>query len=220
MPPFYPVFLKLEGRPCVVVGGGPVAEGKVASLVECGARVTVVAPQVTARIEAWARDGGIRLVRRAYREGDLEGAVLAIAATDDPATNRQVWDEGERRGVWLNAVDDPDHCHFIAPAVYRSGDLTVAVSTGGRCPALAVRVRDRIARLLGPEYGRLVALLGSIREEVQRRVPDPQVRKRVWYSLVDSRALAYLRRGDAEGARRCVETVLQAATGPGGSAGG
>lgn len=206
----FPVFLRLEGRRCVVVGGGAVAEGKVASLLECGACVTVIAPQLTARMEAWAREGAIRAVRRPYREGDLAGACLVIAATGDPATNRRVWEEAERSGAWLNAVDDPDHCHFMAPAVYRSGDLAVAVSTGGRCPALAVRVRDRIARLLGPEYGRLVTLLGNLRDELRRRVPDPSVRRQVWYDLVDSAALEHLRRGDWQSARRCVESVVGA----------
>ena len=128
---FYPVFLHLQGRRGVVVGGGAVAEQKVVGLLEAGARVTVVSPDLTWKLEDLAATGAIEVRRRSYRRGDLEGAFLAIAATDDRSVNADVWAEAEERGILLNAVDDLPHCSFIAPAVHRAGDIAVAVSTAG-----------------------------------------------------------------------------------------
>src|SRR5436309_1090973 len=192
-PEYYPAFLDLRRRRAVVIGGGAVAAQKVRGLLEAGARVTLVSPDLSADLEALAASGAIDAVRRPYQEGDLAGAAVAIAATDDRSTNRMVWEEAERRGVLLNAVDDVSHCHFIAPSVHRRGGLTVAVSSGGRSPALAVRLRQRIAHLVREEHARLADLLGSLREEITCRVPDPATRTRLWYDLVDSDLLEYLR---------------------------
>src|SRR5881628_1010317 len=160
---FYPVFLNLRGRRAVVIGGGAVAEQKVRGLLAAGAHVTVVSPETTVGLSTLAAENGIELRRRPYRAGDLAGAWLAIAATDQRDTNRAVWTDAERAGVLLNAVDDLKHCSFIAPAIHREGDITVAVSTAGKSPALAVRLRDRIARLVGPAEARLCDLLGEMR---------------------------------------------------------
>ncbi|HEV8304556.1 MAG TPA: siroheme synthase CysG [Gemmatimonadales bacterium] len=201
----YPAFLVLRERRCVVVGGGAVAEQKVTGLLEAGARVTVVSPAVSPRLDELAAAGAIAIRRRPYRRGDLAGAFLAIAATDDRAVNRHVWTEAEAAGVLLNAVDDAPHCSFVAPAVHRQGDLAVAVSTAGKSPALAVRLRDRIAGLVGPEYGALLDHLGDLRPEVARRIRDPRARTRFWYRLVDRlmpdglRAPAVPRGGGARG---------------------
>ena len=145
---FYPVFFDLRGRRAVVIGGGAVAEQKVLGLLSAGAHVTVVSPETTPRLAELAAAGGIDLRRRPYRSGDLAGAWLAIAGTDDRAANAQVWAEAEREGVPLNAVDDLHHCSFIAPAIHREGDITVAVSNSGKSPALAARLRQRVARLI------------------------------------------------------------------------
>ena len=212
---FYPAFLDLRGRQAVVVGGGAVAEQKVNGLLEAGARVTVVSPAVSRRLAQLAIAGSITLARRPYRSGDLAGAFLAIAATDDRAVNGAVWAEAEARGVLLNAVDDPPHCSFIAPAIHRQGDVAVAVSTAGKSPALAARLRERIGKLIGPEYGTLLELLGELRAELARRVPDAPVRTRLWYRIVDSDAIAFVRRGDLAGARRRIGELVQAVEGDG-----
>src|SRR5688572_2257075 len=141
MTAFYPIFLNLTGRPCTVIGGGTVATQKVDRLLDARARVTVISPNVSPHLEQLAVDGAIILIRRPYQPGDLAGTFLAIAAPDDPQDNHAIWLEAAREDVLLNAVDDPPHCHFIAPAILQRGDLTVAVSTGGKSPALAVRVR-------------------------------------------------------------------------------
>ncbi|HVH09129.1 MAG TPA: siroheme synthase CysG, partial [Gemmatimonadales bacterium] len=213
---FYPAFLSLRGRCCVVVGGGVVAEQKVAGLLEAGARVTVISGTISRRIEDLAAAGTVAIERRPYRTGDLEGAVLAIAATNDPAVNRDVWVEAERRAILVNAVDDPAHSSFIAPAIHRQGHLTVAVSTAGRSPALAVRVRDRIRRLLGTEYAEYLELLGELRGELAARVPDASARTRLWYRIVDSDVIGFLRRHDPSGARQRIRELLRnAETGQG-----
>lgn len=204
----YPVMLDLAGRLAIVIGGGKVAEQKVRELVAAGARVRVVSPTVSAAIATLASNGALEVVWRSYAPGDLDGARLAIAATDDRAVNRAIWEEAERRGVLLNAVDDVAYCHFIAPSVHREGDITITVSTAGRCPTLAVRLRERIARVVGPEHAALARLAGELRESIARRVPSFDVRRRLWYRVVDSDALDQLRRGDARGAADSIEAIV------------
>lgn len=207
---YYPVLLDLRDRPCLVIGGGEVAEAKTRGLLDCGARVTLIAPEATTGLRELAGTGRITWLRREYRPGDLEGFVLAIAATDAPEVNRRVWEEAGQRRVWLNAVDDPAHCSFILPAVHRQGDLILAVSTGGKSPALAARLRDRLAAILGPEYARWVDLLGDLRPEVTRRVPDPEARKALWYRIVDSDAFDRVREGDVDGALATARALIDA----------
>jgi uroporphyrin-III C-methyltransferase/precorrin-2 dehydrogenase/sirohydrochlorin ferrochelatase len=209
---FYPVFLQLQGRRGVVVGGGAVAEQKVVGLLEAGARVTVVSPDLTWKLEDLAATGAIELRRRGYRRGDLAGAFLAIAATDDRSVNADVWAEAEQGGILLNAVDDLPHCSFIAPAVHRAGDIAVAVSTGGKSPALAVRLREQIGALIGREYAEFLDLLGELRPAVAARVPDHTVRTRLWYEIVDSDAVDYVRRRDLAGARRRIQELVDGAS--------
>ena len=153
----YPVVLRLEGRRCLVVGGGGVARRKVEGLLASGAVVTVVAPVVDDELRADAAGAGGRLTieERPYREQDLAGAWLAIAATDDAAVQQQVFDDGERAGVWVNAADDPERCALFLPAVHRRDPVIVAVSTEGTSPALAGWLRDRLAAALPPRLEEL-----------------------------------------------------------------
>lgn len=212
MAAFYPAFLNLQGRPCVVIGGGPVAEGKVKGLLEAGARVHVVAPELTPTLEDWAAEGRIWLRRRAYQPGDLAGATLAIAATDDRTVNHRIWVEAQARGVLLNAVDDVEHCHFIAPAVHRQGDVTVAVSTAGKSPALAVYLRDLVAGLIGPRYAGLLDLLAAARPRVNARFSDPEARRRVWRRIVEAAAAECRSGGDPQAVRRRIHHLIEVAT--------
>lgn len=205
----YPLFVDLRGRRCVVVGGGPVAEAKAAALLECGADVVVVSPGLTERLKSWAAEGKVRWEPRPYRTGDLEGAWLVVSAPDAPEVNRRVWHEAQARRVWMNAVDDPAHCSFIAPAVHRQGDLVVAVSTSGKAPALAVRLRDHFASQLGPEYAAFLELAGELREELARRVPEFGSRRDLWYRIVDSGVLEDLRAGQGERARERVRRMVE-----------
>src|SRR5207302_9996960 len=208
MTAFYPVFLDLRGRRAVVIGGDAVAEQKVRGLVAAGAHVTLVSPDVTPALTDLGRRGAIELRRRGYHDGDLAGAWLAIAAVNR-TVNAAVWAEAERLGVPLNAVDDLEHSSFIAPAIHREGDITVAVSTGGKSPALAVRLRQRIARLVGRAEARLCALLGELRPELAGRVPDACARTALWYEIVDSDVIDYVRRGEIEGARGRIDQLVK-----------
>ena len=163
---YYPVFLDLTGRPCCVVGGGSVAERKVEGLVAAGARLTVVSPTLTPRLQALAHAGRLRHVGREYRAGDLAGQQLAFVATDDGAVNAVVAAEAHARSVWLNAADDPPHCSFILPSVLRRGALQVAVATGGASPALSRAIREELEGYFTEEYGALAALAAEVRQEL------------------------------------------------------
>jgi siroheme synthase-like protein len=186
----------MRGRRCVVIGGGSIAEGKVKSLLEAGARVTVVSSQLSPALKHLADEGRIAHIPRGYQRGDLVGAFLAISATDDRAVNEQVWQEAVERNIPVNVVDDSLHCNFIAPSIVRRGDLTIAISTGGKAPALAVRLRQQLERTVGHEYARFLELAETVRASLAARHPDFEQRKALWYQLVDSDVLNLLRQSD------------------------
>ena len=187
----HPVFLCLEGRPCVVVGGDGAAEAKVRACVAAGGDVTVVATNVTPGLAALVSDGSVRHIARDYQSGDLAGALLAYASTRDPEVIAELRREAERERVLLNVIDVPEACVFLAPAVVVRGDLAIAVGTGGASPALAARLRRDLEARFGPEYGPFVAVLGGVRRVLSG---DPG-RTEVLTRLIDSPLLDLLRRG-------------------------
>lgn len=205
----YPVALDLRGRPVVVVGGGAPAERRAEALLAAGARVKVVAAELTDALAARAAKGEVEHLARPYRPGDLAGAFLVVAERGAPAVNEAVWREAEERGVPVNVEDDPPHCSFYAPAVVRRGDLTVAISTGGKAPALAVRLRQELERRLGAHYGRFLELVGPLRPRLLERHPDFARRRELWYRLVDSDVLDLLHRGEEEPARRRIAELVE-----------
>ncbi|MCL6545965.1 MAG: bifunctional precorrin-2 dehydrogenase/sirohydrochlorin ferrochelatase [Bryobacteraceae bacterium] len=209
----YPVLLDLRGWECAVFGGGPMAEAKVRGLMEAGARVTVIAEELTRELRELAEEGQIGWERREPRPSDLAFFRLAIGALEDRRGNAEFAAEAERLGVLFNAVDDPAHCRFLMPSVHRQGDLIVAVSTSGKCPALAVRLRERFGRQLGPHYGRFLELAGELRARIARAVPEFEARRRLWYELVDSPALEQFERGQPEAARATVDGLIEQAEG-------
>ena len=180
---YYPLFVDLAGRACLVVGGGDIAEGKVQALLDAGANFNVVSPTLLASLAEAARAGALEHRQRAYRDGDLAGFALAFAATGEPTVNAAVAREGRRSGVWVNAVDDPAHCDFIVPAVLRRGALTVAVSTGGVSPALARAVREELEQHLGADYAALVDVAGEVRREL--RAGHRRVDARAWHDALN-----------------------------------
>ena len=163
---FYPICLDLEERPCVVVGGGRVAERKVLGLLSCSAQVSVISPKLTQELQLQHADGNIQWTDREYRQGDLEQAFLVIAATDDEETQKQVYEEAATNNLLLNVADVPQRCNCILPATVRRGDLTISVSTAGKSPALARKLRMELEKRYGPEYRILVDILGAIRPEI------------------------------------------------------
>ena len=210
---YYPLFADLADRRCVVIGGGPVAQRKVTTLLGYGARVTVVSPAASARLRAYARAGKIAHVARRFRPADLRGAWLVYAATNDQAINQLVFRTAERRRVFTNVVDQPRLCTFIAPAIFKRGPLTVAVSTGGGSPSLAKLLRDDVGRMVGREYLPMLRLLTGLRGVAKRRLPAYQDRKRYFDALVRGPVFSLVRAGRARRARQTALALLRAYAG-------
>jgi precorrin-2 dehydrogenase / sirohydrochlorin ferrochelatase len=206
-PTYYPVFLNLAERRCVVIGGGSIAEGKVKGLLETEAYVIVISPELTPELKKLAAEEKILHIERGYEPGDVRGAFLAISATDNRAVNEQVWQEAEETGVLINTVDDTPHCNFIAGSIVRQGALTIAISTSGSAPALAVRLKEKMAREFGPEYAEFLELMEKLREPLAARYPDFVERRTRWYALVDSDILEHLRAGRVDLAQKRIKEI-------------
>jgi precorrin-2 dehydrogenase/sirohydrochlorin ferrochelatase len=196
---FYPVFVDLAGRACVVVGGGGVAERKVEGLLAVGAEVTVVSPTLTPALTAHIAGGRVSHRARRYVRGDLAGAALAFTALADAGATAEVAAEARERGVWLNAADDPAHCTFILPALVRRGALTIAVASGATSPALTRALRDHLEAALGPEWATLAALAAEARRDLRaaRRAADGET----WRRALGADVRTLLAEGRADEAR-------------------
>ncbi len=190
---FYPVCLDICGERCVVVGGGEVAERKAAGLLECGAKVVLVARDLTTELRAMKDAGKIKHVANDYTKKCLEGTFLVIGATDREDVNEKVSQDARDRGILVNIVDVPARCNFIVPSVFRRGDLLVAVSTGGKSPALARRVREEIEERYGPEYGTLLTIMGDLRGRIIARGASSAENRVLFESVLDSDILRYIR---------------------------
>jgi precorrin-2 dehydrogenase/sirohydrochlorin ferrochelatase len=184
----FPIFLKLDGRRCLVVGAGKVAEGKIRGLIEARASIEVVAPDAVWQLKKWAWEGVIGWKARVFQPSDLDQVCLVIAATSIPEVNREVFKEARLRNVLCNAVDDPENCDFYYPAVVNRGDLQIAISTGGRSPALAQRLRQELEEQFGAEYESWVAELGKAREELTAQVLDIEARKKLLHEIASREA--------------------------------
>src|SRR6202042_2849029 len=196
--PFYIACLRLTGRRCVVVGGGDVGLEKVEGLLACDADVTLIAPEARPDLVQLALEGSIRWERREYSDGDLDGCLIAIAATDDTDLNIRVFEDAEARAMLVNVVDVPPLCNFILPAIVRTGPLAVAISTAGAPPALAKRMKREIGELFGEPYATLAILLNDVRGWAKGTLPTYQDRKEFFESIVngDPDPVALLRAGD------------------------
>jgi precorrin-2 dehydrogenase/sirohydrochlorin ferrochelatase len=206
---YYPVFLDVQGRRCLVVGGGRVAQRKVRGLVEAGAQVTVLSPELTPSLRRLVNKRKIRHVARRYRKGDLRGYFLVYGATDDASTQNLIAAGIKQSAVLLNIVDRPGLCNFIAPAVVKRGDLILAISTGGASPALAKKLRQELEQSLGPEYARALRFLQSLRKKLIASSLPPSERNRIFTRLVRSPLLRYFR----EGKKGKIEALLNRTVG-------
>jgi precorrin-2 dehydrogenase len=205
---YYPVYIELRDQPCVVIGGGKIAEGKVEGLLAVQANVTVIAPELTSHLQQLVEQKQITYLARKYQPDDLAGAFMVICATDQAEINHQVWQEASSNHQLVNVVDDTPRCNFIAPSILRKGDLTIAISTSGKAPALAVRLKERLQRELGPEYERFLELAGELREPLAQHIPDFETRKALWYQLVDSEILNALAVGNISSAREIISRIV------------
>jgi precorrin-2 dehydrogenase len=184
----FPLFLKLEGRQCLVVGAGKVGEPKIAGLLDTGARIRVVALDASPGVRDWARAGRIELELRVFSPDDLNGAFLAVVATSSRSLNERVYHEAQRRGVLCNVVDVPDLCDFFYPAVVRRGDLQIAVSTAGQSPSLAQQIRQQLEKQFGPGYSEWVAELGETRKLILASDLDKERKLDLLHSLASREA--------------------------------
>lgn len=176
MTTFYPVFLNLTGRRCVIIGGGQIAEGKISKLLDSGAQIIVISPDATQGIRGYADRGQIELSLRKYQEGDLKDAFLVVAATNDRVVNQEIFEEAEKSGILLNAVDDMPRCSFIAPSIVEKGPVTVAISTGGASPALARKLRETMEVSSALDWADATNVLSQARQIIKDKqvAIDPQ----------------------------------------------
>lgn len=205
---YYPVFLNISGRKCIVVGGGQVALRKVRALLPHGAEVEVISPDLCPELAQLARSGGIQALDREYQPGDLSGAFVAIAATDNAEINRRVVAEARSRAVLVNVVDDAEKSDFIVPSCLQRGDIIIAVSTSGKSPALARKIRTKLETELGDEYAQLAQLVGEVRAELKRE--GIKVDGDGWQEVLDLDSLLdMLRKGEREGAKAALLSSLR-----------
>ena len=214
----YPANIKIEGRLCIIIGGGRVAARKAASLLECGARVRVVSPNLDSGFDelgggqaqgaADGRAGELAHVARPYQAGDLKGSFLVIAATDDEAVNRAVEAEAQERGLLLNVVDKPEQCNFYVPSSVRRGELMLTVSTGGQLPALSKRLRRRFEEEFPAEWALALELLGEARGQVISRLKDDSIKKECLTELAALDLVPLLRDAGEPAARSEIEKCI------------
>src|SRR5580693_4965815 len=188
MSSLFPMFVKLEGKRCLVVGAGKVGEPKISGLIRTGARVHVIALEASEAVHQWARAGEIALEIRGFAPADLDGTFLAIVATASRDLNRSIYHEAQQRRVLCNVVDVPEYCDFYYPAVVRRGDLQIAISTNGRSPSLSQRLRQQLERQFSPAYAQWVAELGETRKLVLTSDLDPQRKRELLHSLASREA--------------------------------
>ena len=190
----FPMFLKLSARPCLVVGAGSIGESKIASLLEAGAKISVVAPEATSQVQNWARSKEIVWNQRPFEPDDLEGKFLVVAATSSTELHERIFEEATKRGVLCNIVDVPPLCDFYYPAIVQRGALQIAISTSGQSPALAQRLRKQLEEQFGPEYEDWIAHLGQAREKLHSASLDPEERKRLLHQDASEEAFESFRR--------------------------
>ena len=183
---YYPVHLDIKNRNCLVVGGGTVGTRKVNTLLECGARVTVVSPDPSPKLKKLASNGTIELTQRSYRPADLKGTFLVIGATDDENLNQQISKDAEKSNTLCNIADRPEVCNFILPSIVRRGDLVITISTSGKSPALAKQLRQKLETQFGQEYAEFLLLMGAIRKKLLSEAHEPEAHKDLFNKLIDS----------------------------------
>ena len=205
---YYPILLDLDGKLCVVVGGGRVAERKIRSLLQAGALVKVISPQLPLSLSRFKENGKIIHRQRSFRSGDLHGAFLAIVATDDRRANERVFGQAFNQKIPVNVVDDPAHSSFIVPSLVQRGDLLIAISTSGQSPALARALRQKLQKEIGPEYIFLLKLLGAVRKKIFSLGLGQKRNQIIFRKLAGKDLLPLIRKNDYTGLENRIKTLL------------
>lgn len=206
---YYPICLELKGRKCLVIGGGEIAEQKVNSLLACEASVMVISPEVTAGLKDLIDQKKVTYLPKKYDEKDLDQAFLVIAATNRPEVNARVYRDASRRNILVNVVDCPRYCNFIVPALVKRGDLLLSISTSGKSPALAKKIREKLEREFGEEYEPFLKILGELRENIHRQVKDPFLRRTLVHQILDWDILDLLKKGELKSVQEKKLTILE-----------
>lgn len=205
---FYPVNLDIKGRHCLVVGGGAVASRKAKTLAECEAVVTAVSPEFSDVLKNLAQNPAVTLINRPYQTQDLDGKFLVIGATNDEQLNRRVNADAEARNMLCNIADVPDICNFILPSVIRRGDLCIAISTSGKSPAFAKRLRKELEKTFGDEYAVFLALMGEIRKKLLSEEHAPEAHKPIFEKLIDHDLVAMIRKNETKRINQLLYDIL------------
>jgi siroheme synthase-like protein len=208
--PYYPIYIDIEDRAVLIVGGGTVCARKAETMMRYGARVTIVSPEITEEIAAWEQSGVLAVHRKIYMESDLEGASIVIASTDDPCVNARVARDCRRRRIPVNVVDVTHLCEFIVPAIIEKGSIQIAISTGGKSPALARTLKEDLQRTIGPEYAEVNDLLGTLRKSAKKVLPTDIDRKRFFDGIIAAGLLDLLREGRRREAFEAVARACEA----------
>ena len=195
---YYPVHLDIHNRNCLVVGGGGVGTRKVKTLLDCGARVTVVSLEVSPHLQDLAASGDIILAQRSYKSDDLSGMFLVIGATDNEKLNRQISSDADQRNTLCNIADRPEVCNFILPAIVHRDDLVITISTSGQSPAMAKKLRKALENQFGQEYGMLLRLMGAIRQKLLQQAHEPEAHKPLFEQLINSDLIGMIQKGKTE----------------------
>lgn len=208
---YYPVCLDLQNRHCLVVGGGSVANRKVATLLDCGAKVTVVSPKAAPRLINLADNHSILWIKRSFKSSDLAGMFLVIGATNDDSLNLQISQEAEKNNILCNIADHPAACNFILPSVMSRGDLCIAISTSGKSPAYAKKLRQDLEGKFGHEHADFLHLMGAIRKLLLQQEHTPEEHRPIFDKLIHSNIIALIRDRNEEG----IDAILNDILGPG-----
>ena len=195
---YYPVHLDINNRNCLVVGGGGVGTRKVKTLLDCGARVTLVSPKVSPQLRDLAASGDIILKERSYQSDDLSNMFLVIGATDDEKLNKQISSDADRLNTLCNIADRPEVCNFILPSIVHRDDLVITISTSGKSPALAKKLRKALENQFGEEYGQLLRLMGAIRKKLLQQAHEPEAHKPLFEQLINSDLIGMIQEGEVE----------------------
>ena len=208
MPRYYPACLDIKGKKCVVVGGGEVAERKVNLLLKCGAEVSIVSPNLTRRLKELNSKGKIKFLKGEFKEKYLKDIFLVIGATDNCNVNFKVYESANKKNILVNIVDSPELCNFIVPSIVERGDLTIAISTGGKSPALAKKLRKELEDRYGFEYAKFLNLMGNLRKRISSQIMDKRKREEIYKKLVNSDIIDLIKNGNGESARKRVEKII------------
>lgn len=206
---YYPIFINLKHKKCIIIGGGHVAERKVKGLIDTGAHIIIVSPYITDELALLAKEGKIIHLKKNYEKNDIKDAFLVIGATDSRNVNEEIRNDCRKHDIPANIVDSPEDCTFTVPSVIKRGPLTITISTDGKSPALSKKIRKEIENIYGEEYGKFAVLLGNLRERIQKEIPEEKERKSLWEKLLEANIPSLIKEGKDKEIEELVEKIIK-----------